>query len=49
MTKTEFSDMKIEKLTELLDKEYEKLCKKCKGFVSNIIEMELELESRCNI
>lgn len=49
MVKTEFCDIETEKLMELLDNEYNKLCKVCRNSISDIVEMELELEQRSNI
>lgn len=49
--KTKYEKWKTEKLSIELDKEYEKVCEECadSGIVSRIVEMELELESRCNL
>ena len=49
MVKTEYKDKSTDKLKIMLDKAYDKVCEECRdsGLISNIVEMELELESRC--
>jgi len=48
MYKSEYENVETEQLQFRLDDEYKKLCKKCKEIVSKIVEIEFELESRCN-
>ena len=55
MTKTEFNNLKTKKLQEKLDEFYSDLEDyddeehNIRKIVSNIVEAEIEMESRCNI
>jgi hypothetical protein len=48
-TDTGYEDEETNILMELLDKLYDELDPKMYGLVSKIVNIEIELESRCNI
>ena len=46
--KNKYQNYTTKELREFLDDRYDNLCHNCKDIVGDIVEAELEFESRCN-